>query len=92
MAVVTALHEFVAASPETVYCCQSECPSVDVLECLVFVAHAPTPWFACSSSSLALQLPYPSSYLMPSANENMEDYRMAREENKHDKYLRVIGP
>jgi hypothetical protein len=29
---------------------------------------------------------------MPSANENMEDYRMAREENKHDKYLRVIGP
>jgi hypothetical protein len=38
---------------------------------------------------LAQLRPYPSSCLLPSVREKIEDYRMARDENKHDMYLEV---
>lgn len=82
-AVATTAHPGVAR-PYSVHSHQSKYPSKAKSMDLAHCAHAPTPSPAGSSSSLPVRTPYPSSCL-PSVKEMMEDYGMARYENKRDK-------
>jgi hypothetical protein len=82
-AALTAAHPG-AAPLDPVYPLKSVCPSEADPECRALLALSPTPSTAWSSSSSARLLPYPSSYHLPSVREKIEDYRMARDENKHD--------
>jgi hypothetical protein len=88
-AAVSAAHSG-AAPPDSVCPLRSRCPSEVVPVCLALQALCPTPspTFSSSSSSARLRL-YPSSCRLPSVKEKIEDYRMARDENKHDMYLEV---
>jgi hypothetical protein len=75
-----------AAPPDSMCPLRYECPSEAVPGCRALLARAPTPSAVCSSSSSssARLSPYPFTYRLPSVREKVEDYRMARDENKHD--------